>query len=405
MSEPLLADPIQPLDVAVVDQDLLWRVEVMNALRPLYADDFADVASVPERVHPADPTIVLLGRDLPATTPTQLVELRAARPHASVVAIASPTVPDAGLAGVDHVLAADIDDEDLVAELTRIVGEHRRAAAQEARRAEPDEEGAEDRDGTVADARLVVVTAAKGGAGTTTVALNLASTLAREGVGQHVALVETDPVYGDIGMMLGLPAPVVGSEDDLAIDDDLVRERCTFASGEDGLDVVLPPQPADPWLRLGGTDVDALVGAVALDHDWIVVDISPSSLVDSSLGELADLVLLVASTDVRDLKNARIAAAALRRRLGQHHELQLVLVDRDGRNRDVPTVESAAGVAVAGVVPHDRNVAASVARQRPVVELHPHAGAGRALRRLGEQTFRRLGVAARQQTEAIPASD
>ena len=57
-------------------------------------------------------------------------------------------------------------------------------------------------------ARLLVVTEAKDGEGASTVAVNLAGGLARRGF--HVVLVDGDPVFGDLALMLGLPNDVAG---------------------------------------------------------------------------------------------------------------------------------------------------------------------------------------------------
>lgn len=389
MSDPYLRDPIQPLDVAVVDQDLLWRVELMNAVRPLYADDFADVASVPDRVHPDDPTVVLLGRGLTDNAVAELLDLRATRANIAVVAVASAIVPATGLAGVDHVLPADITDEELAGAVVEYV-EERRGALPEL----PVVEGVEvDTEQVVADARLVLVTSAKGGVGRTTVALNLAAALAQQGVSRNVALVETDPIYGDLGMMLGLTGPGVRTSIGLeSLTDQIVLSQCTFPVGHDRFDVVLPPQPPDPWTPLTPDEVTVLVGAVALDHDWIVVDVSPHVLRDTALTALADAIYVVAPTELSGLKNATILAAALRQRVPFGHLLEMVVVDREGLERKPEVVADASGTPVAASVPHDHWVATAIERQRPLVEVHPRGGASRALRDLAEHTFRALGT-------------
>lgn len=390
-----LPDPIQPLDVAVVDQDLLWRVEMMNALRPLYADDFADVVTTLERVHPADPTVLLLGRNLPDTTHDSLLDLRAARPHTSVIAIASDQVPSGGLAGVDEVVDSAISDEDLVPVVAEFVASHRRSQPELALRGGP----AIDAESAVADARLILVTSAKGGVGRSTVAVNLAVALARNGHEARVALVDTDPVYGDIAMMLGLIGP--GRRGELTGDlltEELVLGRCTFPFGDDGLDVVLPPQPGDPWERMDSDDVTVLTGAVALNHNWIVLDVSPTLLHDTRLPLLADLIYVVAPTDLPGLKNATILASALRLRVTNPGGIELVLVDRDEQGRTAAAVAEAAGVTVAASIPFDRRVSTALERQQPLVLLHPHSPASRNLRSLGDRTLRSLGAAAHHAT-------
>lgn len=378
-----LPDPIRALDVAVVDEDLLWRVEVMNALRPLYATDFASVAALADRVHLHDRTVVLLGRDLTETVAEELAAIRADRPGVSVVGVAGEQVPEDGLEGVDLVLPADIDDQELV-DLLRWVVEERRTAG--------DADGA----GVVTtlageaperEARLVLVTSAKGGVGRSTVALNLATLLARQAPDEQVALVETDAVYGDLGRLLHLRGP--GPMRDLWPDhvtDAMVRDDCTFEVGADGLRVVLPPELDDPWSPLGPADARVLVRGAAATADWIVVDVSPHLLHGSELVSLADVVYVVASTELTGLANATTLVGALRRESPRPHAVNLVLVDRAGQGRAAQVVAEAACAPVVATIPNDRHASAAAIEGHPLVDRHPHAGASRALRSLAERT-------------------
>ncbi|MCC5953379.1 MAG: P-loop NTPase [Acidimicrobiia bacterium] len=387
VTNSFLSDPITPLEVAVVDSDLLRRVEIMNAASPLYADDFATVQAVTDRLHPGDRTVVVLGPGLSPQSPEQLIALRAAHPGVAVVAVASDVVPTEGMSGVDRVLDRDCTIDDLVEETRRVVADRCEPAAPE-----------EDRTATdltmlaePTETRLVLVTSAKGGVGRSTVALNLATALAVGHSGQRVALVETDPVYGDIGIMLGLPGPSV-DDDVMVVDEDVVRELCTFRVESVGLDVVLPPRSHDPWFTVGHDQVRVLLGAPALDHEWLVVDISPTLLCGSDLLEMADRVYLVSPTDVAGLKNASILQAALRDQLARRDLVELVLVDRVEQDRATGPVAKATGAPVAAVVPHDRRVALDAELHRPIVDRRPHLAASRVFRKLAERTFKTLGA-------------
>jgi MinD-like ATPase involved in chromosome partitioning or flagellar assembly len=391
VSETELPDPIQQLDVAVVDEDLLWRVDVMNGLRPLYADDFASAASVTARVHELDQTVVLLGREVNEHVAEEVSALRTARPNVVVVAVAGPRVPDGGLPGVDLVLPDDIDDRELVDTVRWFVDE-RRAAGQTLRtRAAVPEVPAEPERET----RLVLVTSAKGGVGRSTVAFNLATLLARQDPEASVALVETDAVYGDLPMFVHRRGP--GPLRDLwpgTLTDAMVTEHCTFPFGDDGLEVVLPPTPSDPWQPLGPDDAKVLIRGSSVAHDWIVADISPHLLHGSELVALADVVYVVASTDLAGLGNATTLTNALRLRAPRPHAVNLVLVDRTGQGGAAKVVAETACAPVVATIPHDRHVPDAIHQPRPFVDQHPRTRAARALRSLAERTRTALGATA-----------
>src|SRR5690606_39566028 len=134
--------------------------------------------------------------------------------------------------------------------------------------------------------------------------LNLAALLARQGPDGQVTLVEPGAVDGDLGRLLHLRGP--GRMRALwpdRVTDAMVRDDCTFEVGADGLHVVLPPELEDPWAPLGPADARILVRGAAATADWIVVDVSPHLLHGSELVELADVVYVVASTDLTGLAN------------------------------------------------------------------------------------------------------
>ena len=393
MSERALPDPIQQLDVAVVDQDLLWRVEVMNAVRPLYADDFADVATVGERVHPDDATVLLLGPQLPDTTGRALVELREDRPHVRVVAVAG-RVPPEGMPGVDLVVPADTAQEVLVATVADVVGDLR--AEQGTSVPVSDEAGGEAElvpAATLIDAaRVVVVTSAKGGEGSSLVAANLAVGLAEAPAGR-VAVVDTDAVFGDLGIMFDVPLAGSGSGVDLEdLADPGVVARLTSRHEESGVDVVLPPRPADPLAVLTGDALNSLLGAVAVDHDIVIVDAHPSLLADAGLVAIADLVLVVATPRLASLKNAAILVPTLQQLSGGRGEVVEVVLNRGDRgDHDLHQIARAVRAPVVATIPADRGLDDGVDRHVPGVISHPHGSGAKALLRLTGHVIGALG--------------
>ena len=381
-----LQDPIQQLDVAVVDADLLWRVEMMNAVRPLYADEFADVVTVAERVHPDDVTVLILGPHLPDTTAAALVELQADHPNLAVLAMAG----EAGLAEeqVDVLAPGDATQEVLVATardlLTDLRAEHVGPVPEE------DPETRQRLAEALDRARLVVITSAKGGEGASMVAANLATALADAPAGR-VAVIDTDPVFGDVGLMFDVPVDARGVDGDDVSDPEVVA-GLTTCDAETGLDIVLPPRPVDPLAVLTGDALLALVGTVALDHDIVIVEAAPSLVADAGLAATADLVLIVASPRLSGLKNAAILTPTLLQLTGHRPDVvEVVLNHADRHERETSRIAEALHAPVVATIPSDRGLGDGVDRHVPGVLCHPHSAGAKAIRRLGEHVVQRLG--------------
>ena len=387
MSDDVLRDPIQQLDLAVVDQDLLWRVEVMNAARPLYADDFADVVAVADRVHPDDVTVVVLGPRVPDTTAAALAELLDDHPGLRVVAVEG-AVPAGGMPGVDLVVPADTSQEALVATAGDVLADLRI----EHDLAVPVAEEQIPAPALMEAVRIVVVTSAKGGEGASTVAANLAVDLAEAPAGR-VAVVDTDAVFGDLGLMFDVPVASVGLGVDVEdLGDPAVADRLITRDPASGVDVVVPPRPADPLAVLTGPALQALLATVAVDHDVIVVDARPALIADAGLAAIADLVLVVATPRLPSLKNAAILAPTLVQLAGDRPDVVgLVLNRAEHRDHDLRQIGAAVRAPVLAAVPSDRGLADGVDRHVPGALSHPHSAGARALRQLAGSVIDRLG--------------
>jgi len=338
---------VVPVDVAVVDPDLLWRVEVMNALDGIMVKDVVTVFGAIEHLTPGHPAVVVLGPAGAIDSAQQLLELRTSFPGVRVVAVEGPLVePELGeLTDAPRLsLVPDLPDEDPAAapgddapsllrpaplpgaerrnddqtrelidravpagttleDLVRIIHEELAFARG---RATHDESGTVFR--TLAGTQIIVVTSAKGGDGATTVAANLAAALATQG--RAVGLVEGDPVFGDLALVLALPVPAPG----LATDP------------ETGIRLVMPARPDEAF---GPVDVDLLFDQLSEAEppfDVVVIEAPPSIAERSGLAGMADHLLVVCSSHLSSIKNAVILVEVLKR-----HDNLGVVVNRVGR--------------------------------------------------------------------------
>ena len=176
---------------------------------------------------------------------------------------------------------------------------------------------------TPSPGRLVIVTSPLPGDGKTTVAVNFAGTLARQG--QKVLLVDGDLRRGIVHAALRLPrAP--GFSDVLSGVSDLGGALRTMSigwgptgGGPTGSGRMLHvltsgTQSSDPTQVLGPGRMGALLERLASEFDWVIVDSPPLNVVaDASLlSTTGAAVVLVARAGVTPTKGLRYAVEQLR---------------------------------------------------------------------------------------------
>lgn len=156
---------------------------------------------------------------------------------------------------------------------------------------------------------IIVVYSPQGGAGTTTVATNLASGLMKEGI--KSLLVDADIEFGDVGAFLDIrtQSTVIdlmetGDELDMDIFDSVVF---THNSGMKVLMGPLRPAAAD-HLRHNNPELIAnIVRQVAGHYDFVVVDTHTAlDTVTRSLLDIASKVVIVVNPTLPAIKNTRM---------------------------------------------------------------------------------------------------
>jgi pilus assembly protein CpaE len=155
-----------------------------------------------------------------------------------------------------------------------------------------------------AGGQLAVVTSAKGGAGVSSIAANLALALAQPGTLSTVA-VDLDLEYGDLPMLVDVP-PRAGVDELIhAIEADPtgVAPEDYFARHPTGLRVLGAPRRPVDALRVGEHGVHALLTTLRAMHDLVVLDVPPG-FSDPALTALtmADRVIIVITPEVTALR-------------------------------------------------------------------------------------------------------
>ncbi len=199
--------------------------------------------------------------------------------------------------GADDYVAKPVDMEVLRLKIDALI-----------RRAQPEASAA-----APALGRLTCVTSAKGGAGVTTIAANLAVLLGRRG-GQTVCAVDLDVTHGDLQVLLDLrpraglgeaARDLSGGVETVTWDDYLVRHE-----GGPWL-LAAPPTPLEAS-ALSEAGVSQVLAGLRSSQDHLVVDVPPSyGELALTVYEGAERVVVVVSPEITALRRTRELLGAL----------------------------------------------------------------------------------------------
>lgn len=184
--------------------------------------------------------------------------------------------------------------------------------------------------------RMVAFAGAKGGVGTSTVALNLALSTARLSRGRRVCLVDLDLQTGDIPILLNLThrrsiADFVEVSEDLSMRhiDDAVYTH------ESGLRILLAPPQGERAEDVDEETTRRLLGALKSAFDVVILDLgSVVTMANAVAAEVADEVIVVTLPDVLCLR-ATNRLLALWERLQVRKDDVKILVNRVSRDSEV----------------------------------------------------------------------
>ena len=265
------------VDLSIASRDLAGALQQVRNLSPdamLVALSGASLPDVVERldaVSDGKPIIVLL-------TPEQVERSR-----------------EVLLAGARTVLPTDVDRDELVDTLHGILERDRRRRAALAKEFGVD----------VEPGQVVAVHGAKGGVGTTAIAVNLAIATIRA-TRKRVALVDADLYSGDIAASLNLMSR--SSLADLTPHlKELDREFLERAAvhHDSGVRVFLAPDDFVRAQLIDGEQIARILNVMRQQFDYIIVDTCslPDQVTSAALDE-SDRILLITTPELPALKNA-----------------------------------------------------------------------------------------------------
>jgi pilus assembly protein CpaE len=174
--------------------------------------------------------------------------------------------------------------------------------------------------------RVLAFYGAKGGVGTTTIAINAAIAFHRE-LGRKVCLVDGNLQFGDhrVFLDLGLDRKsIVDIVTAPSIDTDLIKN--VIVKHDSGIDLLLAPPSPETAELVRPEHLPFITDALTSLYDYILVDVD-KRLDDVNLGvfEAAESVFVVMTADLSCLKNVRLVLETMDSLGYEQGKVQLVL--------------------------------------------------------------------------------
>jgi pilus assembly protein CpaE len=324
-------------------EELLHACGVRTTLSP------ADHLSVLATAATPQPDVVVVDLRGRTTVPAAVAQLKRQHPLTGVVIVASQLDPalmlEAMRAGVGEFVTESVTPKELKAALDRVA----------ATRPMPD------------PGQVFAFVGAKGGIGTTTLAVNVAAVLAKRKPSSTL-LIDLHLAYGDAAVFLGVEPrfSVVDALENVDRMDDAFL-RSVVGHTKIGLDVLASSERA----MAGHVDVRmvrSLIDCAARRYRHVVLDVprSDSTLLDGL--DMAAPIVVVANQEVATVRSATRMSATLRHRYGAGRVS--VVVSRFDQLAEIgrKDIELVIGGPVAQVIPSDYRLALeAVNRGRPVV--------------------------------------
>lgn len=251
------------------------------------------------------------------------------------------------------------------------------------------------------EAQVITVFSAKGGCGKSTIATNLAITLAhgsKTSGRRRVCLIDLDLAFGDVAIMLQLSpqrtiadaVPVADRIDETGLRTLLTRYEPSSGVSVDVLLAPVQPAQAEEVTRDLITEVVHLARGM---YDFVVID-TASAFTEQMLAALdaTHHYVLVGTPELPSLKNLRVTLDMFDL-LDYRREARTVVLNRaDSKvGLTMTEIEKVVRVPIAGFVPSSRDVPLSANRGVPLAAGQPQHPVSGAIRELAEKRF--LGTA------------
>lgn len=213
---------------------------------------------------------------------------------------------------------------------------------------------------------IIAVFCPKGGTGKTTIAVNLACSLAAQG--RKVALIDLDLQFGDVGVFMDIAKADSISELIEENKFDLQTIQSYMARHYSGVNLLLAPSGPEYAELVRTEHVDAILSTLRSQYDYLIVDMAPA-FNDCSIAalELSNIIYFIVTEDISTLRNAKTCFKVMKV-LNLIDRVETV-INKDGISTiNVRDVESTLDTKVSFVLPNDQKTATrAINRGIPVV--------------------------------------
>lgn len=258
----------------------------------------ADLAALSKAKPAVPPHVIVLDTRDRAGIPAELVDVRRALPDAGVIVVSESLDPtkmlEAMRAGVNEFLSAPVSAEEVRKAVDRV----------RALQAGPQV------------GRVYAFLGAKGGVGTTTVAVNVATALAQARAGR-VLFIDLHPTYGDAGLFFGVE-PRFSVLDALENTHrlDAAYLKGLVAKTKTGLDLLGSSSRASVTVY-DATRIRALLDFASKQYAHVVLDVPRSDSAAMEALDAAASIVVIANQELSTVRGAARMVAALRQRYGR----------------------------------------------------------------------------------------
>ncbi|MBI2865003.1 MAG: response regulator [Chloroflexi bacterium] len=328
----------ETIRVLIVDDNLDTRE---NLRKMLYFEEDIEVVDTAagglegiEKAKELTPHVVLLDINMPGVDGIRAAErLRAEAPASAVIMMSVQGEQEylrrAMVAGASDYLIKPFSTDDLVGSIhmvhERDGHRYRTLVAPTA----PTPTGAASAATVpVERAKVIAIFSPKGGAGTTTVAVNLACALKLQ-TGRRVALLDCSLIFGDVAVMLNLISKnsladltAVGGDLDVDLIQDVMVDHAS------GVKVLLAPPRPEMGETVTAEHLGTILAKLRSLFDYIVVDTMHSFQdVMLSILDVADKIVVLTTPEVTALKNIKLLLETIEV-LGYHPSKLALVVNR-----------------------------------------------------------------------------
>jgi pilus assembly protein CpaE len=314
----------------------------------------------------AQPDVVLIDVRRFPRVPSELALYKKRHPSTNIVLLASNLEPALMLegmrAGVSEYLAEPLLAADFAAAVTRLVGQRTAAPA----------------------GPVFAFVGAKGGVGTTTTAVNVATSLAKLSSGGAL-MVDLHLVYGDAAVYLGAETrySVLDALDNLHRFDRAFF-RSLLVRTNAGLDL-LASSDRPLTNPVDGRRLGSVLEFAATQYPYTVVDVPRSDVVVLDSLDTATTIVVIANQELATVRNASRMASALRSRYPKTKIM--TVINRTDRRSEIgqQDIERAVGGSIAHVFPSDYRRALHAMNQGRPLALDNHNDLSASFKALAQE--------------------